>query len=302
MDNTYLVDTEKCKIRNVDPYNSDVLKHFTPEHYLPCSLNPLLSYTKRIGDIFELHINNSLMKIYTNWGVACCFSEIGTNRRSDKKPKAPNKYKIENINKVENINKIKNINEIENINKMENINKIENINKTTSITNKNRLIKSKILPDRKNYSEHPSKFINSNPKVCNDFVNSSVVKSQIISVQCWRKLMIKKLTTVYQNVHFLPINSETVRIKSNVNPKSMKPLSLLIIGIDSISRLNFIRSFPETRKYLVRNKWIEMKGYNRVSRSSLSNMMAILAGKNESEFMKACKEYKICNLLWDDFR
>lgn len=42
------------------------------------------------------------------------------------------------------------------------------------------------------------------------------------------------------------------------------PISVLMLGIDSISRLNLIRAMPETRTYLKLNKWIEMKGYNKV--------------------------------------
>lgn len=47
--------------------------------------------------------------------------------------------------------------------------------------------------------------------------------------------------------------------------KSGKPLSVLMLGIDSISRLNFIRAMPKTAQYVYDNEWFEMSGYNKVS-------------------------------------
>lgn len=38
-----------------------------------------------------------------------------------------------------------------------------------------------------------------------------------------------------------------------------------MIGIDSISRLNLIRSMPHTAQTLYNTGWFELKGYNKVS-------------------------------------
>lgn len=46
--------------------------------------------------------------------------------------------------------------------------------------------------------------------------------------------------------------------------RSGKPLSVLMLGIDSISRLNFIRAMPKTAEYIFNNDWFEMRGYNKV--------------------------------------
>lgn len=46
--------------------------------------------------------------------------------------------------------------------------------------------------------------------------------------------------------------------------RSGKPLSVLMLGIDSISRLNFIRAMPKTAQYVYDNEWFEMSGYNKV--------------------------------------
>lgn len=44
-----------------------------------------------------------------------------------------------------------------------------------------------------------------------------------------------------------------------------RPLSVLMIGIDSISRLNLIRAMPHTAQHLYDTGWFELKGYNKVT-------------------------------------
>lgn len=47
--------------------------------------------------------------------------------------------------------------------------------------------------------------------------------------------------------------------------KKPRPLSVLILSIDSISRLNLIRAMPKTAQHLYDNNWFELQGYNKVS-------------------------------------
>lgn len=61
-------------------------------------------------------------------------------------------------------------------------------------------------------------------------------------------------------------------------------LSLLIIGIDSISRLNMIRSLPKTRKFLQETGWFELEGFNKVGLNTLPNLVVMLSGKLEQGF------------------
>lgn len=46
--------------------------------------------------------------------------------------------------------------------------------------------------------------------------------------------------------------------------KNHRPLSVLMLSIDSVSRLNLIRSMPQTYRNLVDNQWFELQGYNKV--------------------------------------
>lgn len=91
------------------------------------------------------------------------------------------------------------------------------------------------------------------------------------------------------------------------NQTNQKQLSILSVGIDSVSRLNFIREMPKTRSFLEKNKWIELQGYNKVADNTYPNLMGLLSGMNESFAYEKCKPFKIgyldkCKLLWYDYR
>lgn len=49
-----------------------------------------------------------------------------------------------------------------------------------------------------------------------------------------------------------------------VGDEKPRPLSVLMLSIDSISRLNLIRAMPKTAQHLYKNKWFELQGYNKV--------------------------------------
>lgn len=86
-------------------------------------------------------------------------------------------------------------------------------------------------------------------------------------------------TKLYENVH------TSVRITENVQNKirkfdnnTNKPISVLFVGIDSISRTNFVRSLPKTYKYVENNGWLSLDGYNKIDDNTFPNLMAILTG------------------------
>lgn len=50
-----------------------------------------------------------------------------------------------------------------------------------------------------------------------------------------------------------------------VGTEKPRPLSVLMLSIDSISRLNLIRALPKTAQHLYNNEWFELQGYNKVN-------------------------------------
>ena len=84
--------------------------------------------------------------------------------------------------------------------------------------------------------------------------------------------------------------------------------SLLIVGIDGISRINAIRNLPKTYKYLKEElNAIEYLGYNKLHDNSFPNLCPILSGLTENEFFYHTCQPKMpskvddCPFLWNRF-
>lgn len=81
---------------------------------------------------------------------------------------------------------------------------------------------------------------------------------------------------VYKNGH--PLINEKPKLrerlktwkKKDTEHGRTKPPSILMIGIDSISRVNLIRAMPKTAQHLYDNDWFELSGYNKVTKSTLN--------------------------------
>lgn len=81
----------------------------------------------------------------------------------------------------------------------------------------------------------------------------------------------------------------------------------MIIGIDSVSRLNMRRTMPTTLEYLQRNDWVELNGYNKIADNTFPNLMAVLSGENYSELYRKCtingsRVMDICPIIWKEYK
>lgn len=79
--------------------------------------------------------------------------------------------------------------------------------------------------------------------------------------------------TMYKNTHAIIREKSGIRerldefkkVSRNESEKTIRPLSVLMLSIDSISRLNLIRAMPKTAQHLYDTGWFELQGYNKVS-------------------------------------
>ncbi|CAG7729635.1 unnamed protein product, partial [Allacma fusca] len=83
-----------------------------------------------------------------------------------------------------------------------------------------------------------------------------------------------------------------------------RPPSVLIVGIDSISRMHMYRSLPKTKLFLEENDFIEMKGYTKIGENTFPNIMGVLAGMELNKY--PCyngSKYKVdsCPLIWKNY-
>jgi hypothetical protein len=138
-------------------------------------------------------------------------------------------------------------------------------------------------------------------------------ESEFILVRCSIINDGSKGKEIYSNIH------ATVPMKSHVatkltskqtlqksNSERKRKLSILFIGLDSISRLNLIRTMPKTVSHLHRTGWFELRGYNKVADNTFPNLMAILTGLSLEQVKKTCwqnKESELddCPYIWCEF-
>ncbi|XP_063699762.1 uncharacterized protein LOC134830271 [Culicoides brevitarsis] len=142
-----------------------------------------------------------------------------------------------------------------------------------------------------------------------DMVVQLPAQAEFLLVNCKRISSKKKPETVYTNAHALVRRKPEVmkRFAEKSEKNATKPLSVLLIGIDSISRLNLIRAMPNTAQYLYDTGWMELKGYNKIDDNTFPNLMAILAGFNNSVAYDVCNPKKVgkldaCPMIWNNFR
>ncbi|XP_003742251.2 uncharacterized protein LOC100904315 [Galendromus occidentalis] len=97
--------------------------------------------------------------------------------------------------------------------------------------------------------------------------------------------------------------------KKNIRRNNLrrKPLNVLVLGMDSVSRLNAHRQFPETLKFLQTKKnLVELFGFNKIGVNSAPNQIPLVTGiKYLGDNLQARVTNKYFDnetrYLWDDY-
>ncbi|XP_064470303.1 uncharacterized protein LOC135385057 [Ornithodoros turicata] len=95
--------------------------------------------------------------------------------------------------------------------------------------------------------------------------------------------------------------SERELRKENLDIERM---NIVFMGVDSVSRLNFIRHLVLTREYLFRNfQPVELFGFTKVGDNSFPNQCAMLSGTIFSDTSDVCKKGVFDNesWVWNDY-
>lgn len=150
---------------------------------------------------------------------------------------------------------------------------------------------------------------------CEDFEKNVLLPRdiEIVHVSCRSTDKSKKgkKNHIYENIHAI-VNPLKVQDHFNITELidsdfHSRKLSVLVLGIDSVSRLNFLRSLPKTEKYLRESGWSNLRGYNKMGDNTFPNLMAILTGQNSSTAYSKCKPTSAfgldqCPFLWHSFK
>lgn len=85
-------------------------------------------------------------------------------------------------------------------------------------------------------------------------------------------------------------------------------MNVLIIGLDSVSRLNMLRQLPNTYKVLTSPPLsaISLLGYNKVGDNTFPNLVPLLMGLSAKEIKSLCAttqkhKFDLCPFIWKNF-
>ncbi|XP_044743058.1 uncharacterized protein LOC123305415 [Chrysoperla carnea] len=140
--------------------------------------------------------------------------------------------------------------------------------------------------------------------LCTNMENNEFteISDEFIIVQC--TIDNKKYSYFHSFVQKNKI-SDKLKLKVNNNGEY---LSVLVIGLDAISRLNFRRQMPKTFNYLRKTLDAkEMIGYNKVGDNTFPNLMVVLNGMTDDEIEHTClaetnqERFDKCPLVWKMF-
>ncbi|KAL3269862.1 hypothetical protein HHI36_008919 [Cryptolaemus montrouzieri] len=139
---------------------------------------------------------------------------------------------------------------------------------------------------------------------CTPFNSSVKLSHSTVKISCRKN----NKNTFYENIHEVITEKEqffNLKFPRNAS----RPPSLLIVGIDSISRLNLVRAMPKTYDYLSNRSdtWFPLYGYNKIGENTFPNLIAIFTGYNDTEAYRICNPKKIgpldsCRFIWKDYK
>lgn len=172
-------------------------------------------------------------------------------------------------------------------------------------------------------------------------LNKSIcIKSSIefLMVECWKTKDVENI--IYKDFHFFikesgpenvtsmnknhqktrlggdDLKRSTTSFANSSNPSQSNQeddhVSVMILGIDSVSHLNFLRQMRSSASF-IHNKlnYVEFWGYNKVGDNTYPNLMPVLTGFDEEEVAISClgppskiatSVYDNCSLIWKRYK
>ena len=121
------------------------------------------------------------------------------------------------------------------------------------------------------------------------------LKDEFLVVNC----SVGDVPNFTQFIPLVPLKPDVEKVKSQKSetPSDDTPLNIILVGIDSISKLNFLRHFEKTRKFLKEHLLhFELKGYTKVADNTFPNLVPLLTG----HFIEHYWNESIRDMFFDD--
>lgn len=87
------MNSTKCKIPALDPFDPEILPYYNPSKYINCSKLELLTHVTKEDNVAVLRIRRHLVKDYSEYGVDCCYRYV-TRGLDSKDPDSVIKYVV----------------------------------------------------------------------------------------------------------------------------------------------------------------------------------------------------------------
>ncbi|XP_033726105.1 uncharacterized protein LOC117315815 [Pecten maximus] len=108
---------------------------------------------------------------------------------------------------------------------------------------------------------------------------------------------------VIRNETLIKLKQRNRTVTKSETLSRKRPLDVVMIGLESTSRMNFIRHMNFTRNFL-RKKMaaVELKGYNKLALNTFPNLIPMLLGIPVQEMNDSRKFYDNYPFIWKDFK
>ncbi|ODN06288.1 Alpha-(1,3)-fucosyltransferase C [Orchesella cincta] len=110
------------------------------------------------------------------------------------------------------------------------------------------------------------------------------------------------------SVKALVQNITEERLKGSNQNSTQKLVNVLVLGLDTFSRMSFIRQMPKSHSFLLNElDAVEIKGYNKIAHNTFLNVLATLTSLNdvmEKDINSSCKVNNMfdnCPFIWKNY-
>lgn len=104
-------------------------------------------------------------------------------------------------------------------------------------------------------------------------------------------------------MYFLPPLPQATNRSTELQKRK---LSVMILGVDSISHMHYMRYFHRVADFIEHLPHTEFWGYNRVALNTYPNLIPLVSGLSVSEMEASCYHDELnfdkCNFLWNEFK
>ncbi|XP_060555203.1 uncharacterized protein LOC132716067 [Ruditapes philippinarum] len=132
------------------------------------------------------------------------------------------------------------------------------------------------------------------------FVAPIFIKSHVFRVRC----VDVNDNEFYDYLHFNPVWNNDAKMADDVENESESKLSVIIVGIDSVSRSHAIRNLPKSYRFLLEEfHAYDFEGYSKVGENTGPNIFPLLTGQSNRNFpfvLHLRKHADALPLLWNE--